>query len=567
MKHLASLFFFFIMFAPAFAAEQNCKASAQDPVKLLSAELKRGFKTFKKQNPPVYYMAYTYIDAREFYISAADGGVSYRSDSPFQYLDVQVRVGSPALDNTRNLKNANNDYAVVSGSVPALTGNGASFTAAVWRLTQRAVERAQKDYGRVQADVQAASQRMDDSADFVLPPKSSFCRTAPDVFVNLDKLEKLLVSASCAVQGNAVVLDSLFVFSGTFGHRYFVDSQGTQLKTPLVEFRLTYSLSGKTADGLEISRFNSYDMLDESDLPSEEQLLADVKQSLRELETLSRAPLAEPMTAPAILKNRAMGVFVHEVLGHRMEGHRQKEDSFGRTFTSKIGQPVTAPFISVVDDATLESFNGTPLRGFYEYDDEGVKSQPVVMIENGVLKNFLMSSSPIKGFSSSNGHGRRGSGKRAVARMGNTRVIASKTVPYDELEKMLVKEINLQGKPYGFIVEDLSGGFTMTDTGSPQVFKLEPKYVYRVYPDGKKEVIRGADLVGTPLFSFSQILAAADDDGIFNGNCGAESGWVPVSAIAPSVLFKTLEFEHTAKSAVKPPVLPPPFAVKKGGKK
>lgn len=567
MKHLVGLFFSFLFLSPAFAAEQNCKVSAQEPIKLLSAELKRGFKTFKKQNPPVYYMAYTYIAAREFYISAADGGVSYRSDSPSQYVDAQVRVGSQVLDNTRKLKNSNNDYSSVSGFVPAISGKGEAFTAAVWRLTQRAVERAQKSYGRVQADVQAASQRMDDSPDFVFPPRSSFCRTAPDISVNWDKIEKLLISASRSVQGNAVVLDSSFNVSGTFGHRYFVDSLGTQLKTPVIELRLSYALEGKTADGLEISRFNSYDMLDDSGLPSEKKLLADVKQSLQELEELSRAPLAEPMTAPAILKNKAMGVFVHEVLGHRMEGHRQKEDSFGRTFTSKIGQPVTAPFISVVDDATLDSFNGTPLRGFYEYDDEGVKSQPVVMIENGVLKNFLMSSSPIKGFSASNGHGRRSIGKRAVARMGNTRVIASETVPYDELEKMLLAEIKRQGKPYGFIVEDLSGGFTMTDTGMPQVFKLEPKYVYRVYPDGRKEIIRGADLVGTPLVSFAQILAAANDDDIFNGSCGAESGWVPVSAIAPSVLFKTLEFEHTAKSAVKPPVLPPPSTVKKGGKK
>ena len=107
----------------------------------------------------------------------------------------------------------------------------------------------------------------------------------------------------------------------------------------------------------------------------------------------------------------------------------------------------------------------------------------------------------------------------------------------------------------------------MTDTGLPQVFKLEPKLVYRVYPDGKKEIIRGADLVGTPLVSFAQILAASDDYAVFNGSCGAESGWVPVSAIAPSVLFKTLEFEHTAKSAVKPPVLPPPAATGKGDKK
>ena len=324
---------------------------------------------------------------------------------------------------------------------------------------------------------------------------------------------------------------------------------------------------GKTADGLEISRTNTYDMLDGKDLPSEEQLTADIRQSLTELELLSRAPLADPLTVPTILKNRAMGVFVHEVLGHRMEGHRQKEDSFGRTFTSKIGQQVTAPFISIVDDATLPSFKGIPLRGFYEYDDEGVKVRPVTLVENGVLKEFLMSSSPIKGFPSSNGHGRREIAQRAVARMGNTRVMASETVPYETLEKMLVEEINRQGKPYGLIVEDLSGGFTMTDTGLPQVFKLEPKLVYRVYPDGKKEIIRGADLVGTPLVSFAQILAASDDYAVFNGSCGAESGWVPVSAIAPSVLFKTLEVEHTAKSAVKPPVLPPPAATGKGDKK
>lgn len=529
--------------------------------------MRRAFKTLKKQNPPVYYMAYTFTEGASYGISVEDGGVSQQWENQVNYVDVQARAGSATMDNTRKLKNAKDDYSVVGGRVPALTGNGSAFTAAVWRLTQRAAEHAQQAYGRVQADVQAASQRMDDSPDFVFPPVSSYCRTVDSVDIDWQKVEDLLVKASRRVQGNATVLTNNFDFSGKIVHRYFVDSQGTRLKTPAAEFRLTYSLAGKTADGLEISRMNGYDMLDMSGLPSEEKLLADVAQSLRELEALSRAPLAEPITAPAILKSRAMGVFVHEVLGHRMEGHRQKEDSFGRTFTSKLGQQVTAPFISVVDDATLESFAGVPLRGFYEYDDEGVKAQPVVMIENGVLKNFLMSSSPIKGFAASNGHGRRARDKRAVARMGNTRVIASETVPYEQLEKMLLEEIKRQGKPYGFIIDDLSGGFTMTDTGSPQVFKLEPKLVYRVYPDGRKEVLRGADLVGTPLVSFSQILAAADDDGVFNGNCGAESGWVPVSAVAPSILFKTLEIENTAKSAVKPPVLPPPSAAVKGGKK
>lgn len=565
-RSLLSLGVILICAGQALAVE-NCVAAQERPLQLMAAELKREFKALKKQKPPIYYMSYTYLDTQDIYLSVTDGGVTNQRNEGSSLLDVQVRVGSPELDNTRERIEGNTDFSSVNWTIPRVSGDGKAFTSEVWRATQQAVKQAQQNYGRVQAEVQTAARRTDDSPDFALPPRSSFCRTQKAPSVNMDHVERLLVNASRLVQESSVVLGAEFSFNWQVGHRYFVDSQGTLLKTPVKFIRLSYSLYGKMADGLNISRDYAYDVADGSELPSEEELARDVKRSLAELEDLSHAPLAEPLTVPAILKNRAMGVFVHEVLGHRVEGHRQKVESFGKTFTSKVGQQITAPFISIVDDATLPSFKGIPLRGFYEYDDEGVKARPVTLVENGVLKEFLMSSSPIKDFPASNGHGRRALGKRAVARMGNTRVMASETVSYETLEKMLVEEINRQGKPYGLIVEDLSGGFTMTDTGLPQVFKLEPKLVYRVYPDGKKEIIRGADLVGTPLVSFAQILAASEDYAVFNGSCGAESGWVPVSAVAPSVLFKTLEFEHTAKSAVKPPVLPPPAATEKGGKK
>jgi len=224
---------------------------------------------------------------------------------------------------------------------------------------------------------------------------------------------------------------------------------------------------------------------------------------------------------------------------------------------------VVAPLLTIVDDATLPYFNNIPLRGFYLYDSEGVKARPVVLVENGILKNFLMSSSPINGFKASNGHGRGELGTRPVARMGNTRVIAAQTIPYGQLEKQLIAEIKKQNKPYGYIIEDLSGGFTMTQTDFPQTFKLTPTLAYRIYPDGHKEVIRGADMVGTPLVSFNEIIAAANDYAVFNGTCGAESGWVPVSGIAPSVLLRKLEIEKAGKSGTQPPVLPPPFAEEK----
>lgn len=544
-------------------AGQNCQISAQKPIRLLSAELKRSLKTFKKQKPPIYYIAYTYTEADRFRLSIEENGIRFEFHDPYRTLQVQARAGNPILDNTRTLKTDQTSYDLTLKDMPAITGDGKAFTTALWRATQEAAEDAQQQYNRVQADVQNASKRLDDSPDFVFPPKETFCRQEPALQFDTKRIKEMLLKASQLTRGHKFVLGSEFAFEYQDGSRYFVDSIGTQLKTPVRLARMSYSLWSKTPEGARLSRTQFYDVLTEQELPSEEKLLADVKQSIAELQALSRAPEAEPITVPAILKNRAMAVFVHEVLGHRVEGHRQKEDSFGRTFTDKMGQQVVSPLLTIADDATLPYFNNIPLRGFYQYDNEGVKARPVVLVENGVLKNFLMSSSPIAGFPSSNGHGRGEPGARPVARMGNTRVLANHTVSYEELEKQLLAEIKKQHKPYGYIIEDLSGGRTMTETDFPQTFKLTPTLAYRIYPDGHKEVVRGADMVGTPLVSFNEVIAAADDYDVFNGVCGAESGWVPVSGIAPSVLLRKLEIEKAGKSGTQPPVLPPPFAEEK----
>ena len=552
----------------ALSAAENCRVQDEKPLQFMSAEIKRGMKTFKKINPPVYYLSYTYEDKQILDLQAEQGGL-VSAPSRDTTLVAFARAGSPAMDNTRPLKGDDNYDRVFTQKVEGvdpLDSNKGAFRLALWRATQQIAETAQEEFSRVQTNSRTASQRQDDSADFVLPPVSRFCRAEELKNFDTEKIGHMLLEASKLMRGNPFVQESSFSFHVEQGHRYFADSVGTQLKTPFIFVRLGYSLRNQLADGAELERRNYYDVIDEGQLPSESQFLADVRKSLDELEALSKAPEAEPVNVPTLLKNRAMAVFVHEVLGHRLEGHRQKLDSFGKTFTSKVGQLVTAPFVTIVDDATLSTFNGQPLRGFYEYDDEGVKAEPVTLVQDGVLRGFLMSSSPIENFPVSNGHGRASLGKAPVARMGNTRLIASKSVPYEELEKLLLQEIRAQHKPYGYIIEDLSGGFTQTTVYAPQMFKLEPKLVYRVYPDGRKEIVRGADIIGTPLASFGQILAAADDDAVFNGTCGAESGWVPVSAISPSVLLKSLEVEKTAKSEQKPPILPPPYSLYKGGK-
>lgn len=558
MKKYIVFFFLIEAFFPAYS-QTTCRVQDQQPLQLLSAQIKRSMSSFKKQNPPIYYVAYNLNDLNTSSLEIEEGGTASSIIKRDTSLQVQVRAGSLQMDNTRTLKTGYTDRTLVVSDMSDIGADGEAFSIQVWRATEQAAEEAQQDFNRVQADAQTGAKRLDDSPDFVFPPKETFCEEYPALAFDMEQIQKLLLKVSNLTRGKPFVLGSSFSFEVQSGNRYFADSVGTQLKTPIRLARLSYSVWGKTADGAWAERSQNYDVLKQEQLPDEAKLTADIKQSLQQLEALLKAPEAEPVAVPVLLKNKAMAVFVHEVLGHRVEGHRQKEDSFGKTFTDKVGQEVVSPLLTIVDDATLAEFNGQPLRGFYLYDDEGVKARPVTLVENGILKGFLMSSSPIKGFSVSNGHGRGEVGKRPVARMGNTRVIASETVSYDELEQQFLAEIKRQQKPYGFIIEDLSGGFTMTDTNYPQTFKLTPTLVYRVYPDGRKEIVRGADIVGTPLAAFHEIIAAANDYEVFNGSCGAESGWVPVSSIAPSVLLRRLEIEKTGKSASKPPLLPPPF--------
>ena len=205
--------------------------------------------------------------------------------------------------------------------------------------------------------------------------------------------------------------------------------------------------------------------------------------------------------------------------GTASKGHRQKDESEGQTFTKSVGKPVLPDFLSVVFDPTRADFQGSALNGTYLYDDEGVKARPVTVVENGILKTFLMSRSPIDGFPQSNGHGRRSPGKEIVSRQSNLFVESSKQVSDAELRQMLIAEVKRQGKPYGLYFDQVSSGYTTTARRGLQAFTVVPLVVYRVYPDGRPdELIRGVDIVGTPLASFAKIVATSDRDGSVQRN-------------------------------------------------
>ena len=533
----------------------------------MSVELARSWSRLAHaEATPLYYLGYEVTDVSESWISASLGALENDAQDSARCLDVDVRVGSPRLDNTHEFKGRDSwmDYGQRPRARLVLEDDPAALRAGLWQQTDAAYKAALERFTKVETNRAVTAKEEDSSPDFseAAAPERFYAAAAPP------RLDRELWRAkvkkySAYFKGRPFVYESGAGLEVERVGRRMVSSEGTRILTGNVYLRLSFRIASRTPDGMDVYRFKSYDGDRFSDLPSDETVFRDMDRAIAELQALRAAPLIEPFAGPVILNNKAAAVFFHEIFGHRVEGQRQKHESEGQTFTKKLGQPVVSNFISVYDDPALERFRGTFLRGAYKYDDEGVKSRRVTLVGDGILRGFLMDRMPIAGFPRSNGHGRREPGHAVVARMGNTIVEASRSVPYAELRRLLLAELARQKKPFGLVFDDISGGFTLTGRESVQAFKVQPLLVYKVYADGRPdEVVRGVDIVGTPIAGFMKILAAGDDPEIFNGSCGAESGMVPVSAVAPSLLISEMEVEKVAKAQAKPPILPPPFGDK-----
>jgi predicted Zn-dependent protease len=358
---------------------------------------------------------------------------------------------------------------------------------------------------------------------------------------------------------------------------YYVNTEGTVVRTSLIVYDIMLTAWTRTDDGMKVNNFRHFLVRDPKDLPDLPKLMEEAQALAKELQDLRSAEEFSPYTGPAILGPDVAGVFFHEALGHRLEGERQRMAESGQTFKGKIGEKVLSEQITVIDDPTLGRLKGKSLVGHYRYDDEGVAAQKVTLIEKGVLRNYLMSRTPINGFNRSNGHGRSQNPAynayygHAVGRMANLIVESAKKYGLKKLKAMLIAEAKKQGKPYGLIIRHVQGGDTDTRASGPssgsgeryQAFRATPVLVYAVdVKTGKERLVRGVELVGTPLTSLEKVIAAGDDTEVFNGACGAESGWVPVSVVSPSILTAQVELQRTGGTPRRLPILPSPFMEK-----
>ena len=534
----------------------------------LQAELDRSMKSFSTMDPPAYYMGYTVTESQRVDVSGSNGALLNSNETANRWLEVTVRTGSYDLDDTHKVGERQMATGGPGAPVP-LDDDADVLRRTVWLETDKQYRAAAEALIKIKTGKEVKVETAEGRApDF--SREKPHVSIGPKVTINVDRKpwEDRVRAYTKSFRESAAIINSIVTFSAQAENVDQVTSEGTQLQFGQIRYRLELFIQGKAPDGMDIDRYYNFDWVDPKDAPGDKEVYAAEATMRKELEGLVAAPINDPTVGPALLTGRAAAVFFHEVFGHRAEGHRQKDVSEGQTFSKKVNEQILPSFLSITDDTTLKKLGNQDLLGYYQFDDEGVPAQKVALVENGVLKNFEMSRSPLVGFANSNGHGRRQLGATPVSRQGNLIVQSSKTMTNAQLRAKLIELIKAQGKSYGLLIDDIAGGFTFTGRGQPQAFQVLPLVVYKVFPDGRPdELVRGVDIVGTPLAALTKIVATGDTPEVFNGYCGAESGSVPVSAASPAILTSELEVQKKESSTDRPPILPPPAhdVVKTGG--
>ena len=550
------LFISFLLPLQTFASNQ---LDAKVIFKALEEEMNRSLSDLKLDifKPP-YFLSYQVKDHQSVKIRASFGAIVKSDTNRFRNLFVETRVGDVQSDSAATdlayFGSANYFSLPIENDLDALKRE-------IWFASDRTYKAAALNYLRKKG---RNIQKVDSEKinDFSTGEKNVYVETieTEDQFSkNIPHWENRIKNASALFKGHKKILHSRVDFSARKNIRIYLNSEGTKIVDQHTIFGVTISARAKSDDGMDLFDQDTINFKNLKNFPSDDLLREKALALIQSLKNLRESKVIEPYVGPAILEPDAAGVLFHETIGHRLEGERQRSEGEGKTFKEKINQLILPDFINIFDDPTQKRYDDKYLYGAYFYDDEGQKAQKVELVRNGILKNFLMSRVPIKNFTGSNGHGRSDGTRDPIGRMSNLIIKSDEEVSHKKLKEILIAESKKQNKPYGLIIKKIRGGETRTSKYNFQVFKGSPVYIYKVYvEDGREELVRGAEFVGTPLTSINKIMATGNDYRVFNGFCGAESGYVPVSSIAPSILLSEIELQRTASKKSKPPILEAP---------
>ncbi len=538
-------------------------SKSESVLDIARTELTRNFNELQKESTPPYYISYNITDIERISINASFGNLISNDSVNQRILDIDLRVGDYNFDNTHIIRGSSFNFGGGSGfEFLPLDNNALAIKRKIWYSTDKVYKEAIETFEKAKSNAAVKVEQEDKSADFSKENPVRFSESVEKLKIDRNKWVGYAKQLSNLFNSDPLIYDGSVSFQLENKTKYFLNTEGSQLKFDESSIRVFVYAKTKATDGMSLPLYESYFAFTPETLPPLGKIEADILKIITSLKELRDAPLMDTYSGPAILSGEASGVFFHEIFGHRVEGHREKDPSSSQTFKKSVGESILPDFIDVIFDPTIKERNGTELSGYFKFDDQGVKAEKVVSVDDGIFRSFLMARSPIEGFEHSNGHGRKQAGYNAVSRQSNLIVESTNKVDDEELVKQLREECKKQEKEFGLFFKTVQGGFTFTGRTVPNAFNVLPLEVYKIYADGRaNELVRGVDLIGTPLSTFSNILSTSERVGVFNGVCGAESGGVPVSASSPDILVSKIEVQKKKKSQAKPPILEAPIKV------
>jgi hypothetical protein len=534
-----------------------------------------------------YYIEYRIEDVSVFSASASLGALISSDQNVLRVPTVKVRVGDYTFDNTNHLYSDAYTGSRYDPEQLPVENDYRAFRQVLWLATDRAYKTAEESIARKRSSLKNmnVTEQLPDfsKAPPVQAVQPIVRRNSVDEALWKDRTVKL----SAIFDGYEKVLSSGIELQTSLASDYVVNSEGTTLRIPEDLAYLRVRALGLAADGTTVRDAAVFQAFEPNQLPVEAELRRGVTEVADNVVALAQAPQGDAYDGPVLFEARAAAQLFGQLLGDNLKVTRKPIVDPGRTaphipseLENRIGSRILPEWMDVVDDPTQAEWRGHTLLGHYQYDMEGVAPKPLALVEKGVLKTFLLTRTPVmKGFDVSNGRARMPGnfGSRAPG-FGNMFVRASQTSPAADMKKKLIELCQQRNKPYGILVRKIdypssasSEEFRRLVTaatqsgGSPRLIS-EPLLLYRVYPDGREELVRGMRFRGVSTRSFKDIIAASDENYVFDfvdsnaplALMGAGNFVTTASVIAPAMLFDELELEPIHEDVPKPPIVPPP---------
>jgi TldD protein len=538
------------------------KAVIEKLIPILKKQAKRALKMYVHGFPHPYYSSFVLRDIESFNTWASNGSMYRRNSDRSRYVYCDIRVGNHRYDQVGDGGLYDNDEDLESQNfvkVPVDDRVYEGLIIALWRLSESKFREALVDYNQRES---AGVSRVDPNKryfSYVPAPKIISIKHARPELVDEEKWARFCKEAS-RWMGELPNLSSSYVdFTVTQESKIFVSTENSVIVQHSQVFTLSAMFQKLTSEGSQIEQELVINTGTQKEMPGIREFKKKAIQKYEQLQKLVKAKRIHAFSGPVLLYPGPAGLLFHEAIGHRLEGNRLLSTGEGQTFKNQEGKRVINVDLTIRDYPGLKEFQGKKCIGAFDYDDEGMPAKNALLVEDGILKGFLNSrAASSEKYFTPNGHARNATFQRPISRMGITIIKAKKPVPLGDMKRMLIEEIKRQGKPFGMIVYETSGGETETTRYDFQAFSGEISFATLVYPSGKEVVVRGVNFVGTPLQALNNITAVSDYRELDNGFCGAESGMIPVSTISPAVLLSNLELQAKDEELVTPFLLRAP---------